>query len=192
VTLNPDPLSDQTRTEGEDRRMLVILAVAADVAYVLLLVWSAGQIHAVFDGLFDGLPAWLFVALLVVPFIPAATNFMLMPFEDLIDWRRNRETDREKAAMLTAAAAGDLARVTAAVRAQPSLVNAGDETGRTALHLAAEKDQTDLARFLLDNGADPFALTGQGQTPMDVALTHNAPGVGRIILSHVRRSLSRT
>ncbi len=179
------------RLGGEDRRLLVALAVAADVAWGVLFVWSLGQFNALFEGIFAGLPAWLGVILIVVLFLPHVADFMLAPFEDLIDWRRGRVRSREAAAMLTAAAAGDLASVSAALTSDPALVNLGDEQGRTALHLAAGNGHDELAQWLLEHGADPFACTAAGLTPLDVALTENSPGVGRIILGHVRRSLSR-
>jgi hypothetical protein len=180
------------RLGGEDRRLLVTLAVAADVAWGVLFVWSLGQVNALFEGIFESLPAWLLVILIVVLFIPHVADFMLAPFEDLIDWRRGRARAREATAMLTAAEAGDLASVSTAVTAHPSLVNLGDEQGRTALHLAAGRGHNELAQWLLDHGADPFARTDGGLTPLDVALAENSPGVGRIIMGHVRRSLSRT
>jgi hypothetical protein len=186
------PITTDRRPGGEDHRLLVALAVAADVAWAVLIVWSAGQVNGLFEGLFEGLPAWLFVVLIVVLFIPTVLDFLLLPFEDLIDWRRRRELGREAEAMFAAAAAGDVAKVSAAVTARPALVTSTDEQGRTALHLAAEQDRTEVARWLLEHGADPFAVTGQGQTPLDVALAKNSPGVGRIILGHVRRSLSRS
>ncbi len=53
---------------------------------------------------------------------------------------------------------GDLDAVRDAVDRDPSLVHAAVEThNRTALHLAAWKGQADIARLLLDRGANPNA-----------------------------------
>lgn len=176
----------------DNRRQRVLLATLADVAYLLLLVWSASQLHTLFDGLFDGSAAWLFFGLVVIAFVPVVRDFLLLPFEELVDWRRAKDTRQGTATLLAAAAANDLDKVQALILADPMLIDASDSEGQTALHLAARHDHGELAERLLQSGADVFAKTNQGLTPMDLAVRHGSRWVGRLILSHVRRSLSGT
>jgi ankyrin repeat protein len=49
-------------------------------------------------------------------------------------------------------------------------VNARDEAGRTALHAAAARGYTDVARLLVGRGADLTAADADGVTPVDAAL----------------------
>ena len=47
--------------------------------------------------------------------------------------------------------------------------NTPDDQGRSVLHEAAQAGDTDLARLMLNLGADPLAVDDEGQIPMDVA-----------------------
>jgi RNA polymerase primary sigma factor len=51
-------------------------------------------------------------------------------------------------------------------------VNATDEKGRSPLHLAAAKGQSDICHFLLDEGADPALRDFQGNNALTVAKNH--------------------
>jgi ankyrin repeat protein len=51
----------------------------------------------------------------------------------------------------------------------------------TALHWAAATGHEEAARTLLDHGADPNVLSGDGRTPLDVADENRASGVGALI-----------
>ena len=56
-----------------------------------------------------------------------------------------------------AVAAGDLPRLRELLAATPSLIGARDGEGATALHLAALHGYQELARFLVEAGADVYA-----------------------------------
>ncbi|MBU0516551.1 MAG: ankyrin repeat domain-containing protein [Proteobacteria bacterium] len=189
MSLDPPRYAPRT---ADDRRLMVLLATLADVAYLLLLVWSAGQLNTLFDGLIDGLSAWLFIGLVALVLIPAVLDFLLLPFEELVDRRRARATRKGTATLLTAAAMNDLDKVQALIRADPKLMDTTDPDGQTALHLATRHVYGELADRLLHRGADVFAKTAEGLTPLDLAVRHGSRWVGRLILSHVRRSLSGT
>jgi ankyrin repeat protein len=48
-------------------------------------------------------------------------------------------------------------------------VNKQCEHGRTALHMAAAWGHADVARLLIESGADPTITDDEGMTPVDVA-----------------------
>ena len=56
-----------------------------------------------------------------------------------------------------AAKSGDVARLSAAIQAQPQSVDVRDVEGNTALHIAALYGQTESARLLIAAGADVTA-----------------------------------
>lgn len=60
-----------------------------------------------------------------------------------------------------------------------------DSGGETALHWAASHDQPDLLRFLLDEGANPQALSYRqdraGQTPLQLAVAKGKAGAARML-----------
>ncbi len=55
-------------------------------------------------------------------------------------------------------------------------INAADDSGQTALHVAAASRGDDFVRFLVRNGATLDATDKQGRTPLDVALGAGAGG----------------
>ena len=48
-------------------------------------------------------------------------------------------------------------------------VNAEDESDRTALHVAADKGNTEVASLLLTRGGDATARSRDGLSPRDIA-----------------------
>ena len=58
-----------------------------------------------------------------------------------------------------------------------------DEHGKTELHWAAETDDIDAAKRLLDAGADIEAKTAWGATPLDWAATMGSAGVGDLLIA---------
>ena len=63
--------------------------------------------------------------------------------------------------LIDAAGQGDLARVRAALKSRPGLINQKDDTGATALHYAAFGGHRDVARLLIESGADINARDGK-------------------------------
>jgi aminoglycoside N3'-acetyltransferase len=78
---------------------------------------------------------------------------------------------------------GDSARVAELIRADPGLLRVTAEHGKTALHLAAETDRLDVARVLVDAGADIEAKTPWGASPLDWAATLGSARVAEFLLS---------
>ncbi len=70
---------------------------------------------------------------------------------------------------LEAAEYGSAEQLEDAVMEDPMQVNAVDELGRTALHIAAGKGKTEAVKILLEAGADAAACDADGKLPLDVA-----------------------
>lgn len=77
-----------------------------------------------------------------------------------------------------AVAADDVERLRALLRARPALLSERlDESGRTALHLAAHADAKRVADALLAAGADFYARDDNGQLPLDLPAGQEMNGV---------------
>lgn len=63
-------------------------------------------------------------------------------------------------------------------------INATDESGLTALHMAINRGKNSLTRFLLENKADIQATNPQGETPLFLAIDTIRPELVNILLSH--------
>jgi ankyrin repeat protein len=75
--------------------------------------------------------------------------------------------------IVAAAGAGDIARVQAELSRDPSLARSSNETGDTPLHHAARNGHLSVVRLLLDAGADPDPVRGDGYRPIHLALMPN-------------------
>ena len=70
-----------------------------------------------------------------------------------------------------AAAAGDIETVRQHLAVQaPGYVDTPNESGWTPLHFSYAKGQTEMSRYLLDNGANYEARNKLGQAPADILL----------------------
>ncbi len=85
---------------------------------------------------------------------------------------------------LQAAERGDTPACRRLLQADSALVKATDDDHRTALHWAAEKDDVELAKVLLEAGADTEARTSWGATPFDWAAVLGSSQVARLLLAH--------
>ena len=83
---------------------------------------------------------------------------------------------------LNAVKQGDGPTVEELLRQQPELITVADEYDKTALHWAAEKDHAEIARVLLDAGADIEAKTNWGDTPLKWAATLGSSNVAELLL----------
>ncbi|MGH7469418.1 MAG: ankyrin repeat domain-containing protein [Longimicrobiales bacterium] len=89
----------------------------------------------------------------------------------------------ELADFLAAVRQGDGVQVSARIGAHPQLVRAAGEHDKTALHWAAELDRIDVARVLVNAGADIEARTSWGASPLDWAATMGSARVAEFLLS---------
>ena len=78
---------------------------------------------------------------------------------------------------------GDAPRVARLLNRHPNLVSVVDENGKTGLHWAAETDHADVARLLIDGGAEIEAMTRWGASPLDWAATMGSRRVAEVLLS---------
>jgi len=76
----------------------------------------------------------------------------------------------EVTAILDAARSGDVPRVNAELARNHKLARASNETGDTALHLAADAGHLDVVNVLLAAGANVDAVRGDGYRPIHSAL----------------------
>jgi ankyrin repeat protein len=77
-----------------------------------------------------------------------------------------KPVDPKLTSLITAVRSQDLRMVKAALKVDPSLVKAQDNSGATALHHAAGFGNTAVIAFLLDQGADVKARNRRGATPL--------------------------
>ena len=59
-----------------------------------------------------------------------------------------------------------------------------DNDGRTPLYNAAEGNSLDVARQLIDSGADIEAKDNDGWKPLHEAAANNSLGVARLLIEH--------
>jgi ankyrin repeat protein len=71
--------------------------------------------------------------------------------------------------------------------ARGATVNSTNLTGFTPLHHAAESGSMEAAVALLTAGADPSRLTGDGETPSDVARRRGFPAIADSLDAAARR-----
>jgi len=83
-----------------------------------------------------------------------------------------------------AASRGDVATVSDAIAAKPSLVRKTEWGGNTLLHDAVEKGRQDVAALLLNQKADANARNDNGFTPLHVAAQNGDLPMIRLLLAH--------
>ena len=100
---------------------------------------------------------------------------------ETFDWLRNHSP----VDLHDAVGFGLTDHVHARLRESPASVNEQRDQWQlaqaTPLHIAAMMDRADLAAVLLDAGADPTRLAGNGLTPLDVAEQNNATATATLL-----------
>lgn len=84
---------------------------------------------------------------------------------------------------------GNLQEVGDLLAADPSLIHAAGEHGKTALHEAAEYDRDDVAARLLETGASIESTSEWGQTPFQWAATMGSGRVAKLLLEQGAQGL---
>jgi ankyrin repeat protein len=83
--------------------------------------------------------------------------------------------DEEESPLFKAIESGNLDKVREELTANPALLNQPQgRLGWTPLHKAAASDQVEVARFLLENGAEPNPNDIFNQTPYEAAVDAGA------------------
>ncbi|MDR1434961.1 MAG: ankyrin repeat domain-containing protein, partial [Puniceicoccales bacterium] len=55
-------------------------------------------------------------------------------------------------------------------------INEKNDLGNTLLHVAIDRDNEEMIKFLIDRGADAHVKNNHGQTPLDFAIIHRKRG----------------
>ena len=83
----------------------------------------------------------------------------------------------------SAVTSGDLASVKLFLEKDPTLLNAKNEGALTPLNLAAEQNQTEVARLLLEMGADPTLGDNENSQPIHLAAVSGSVSIAELLLS---------
>jgi RNA polymerase sigma factor (sigma-70 family) len=159
LTMVEDTLHQQ-RPSREDRFALTVQALAA------VKKGDAGALDALLrrdpalvDAVEDGQPL-LFVAGMY------GYGGRTRRYAPVVDLLKAHGAGRD---IFSAAYLDEAPRAAALLQADPGLARATDATGMTALHHAAERGATEVARLLIAAGADVNARDAQGEAPLDRA-----------------------
>src|SRR5690242_5601993 len=80
--------------------------------------------------------------------------------------------------------AGHLEKVRETLKSNPSFANKMQRGWGTPLHLAAEMGHVEIAKLLLDNGADVNAVGIRGFTPLHSAAWSGRTDVAKVLIAH--------
>jgi ankyrin repeat protein len=84
--------------------------------------------------------------------------------------------------VFAAAASGDLATVRGSVDMDPALLKSREWDNATLLHDAVGHNQLEVAKYLLDKGADVNAVTADGLTPLHMAAQNGNINIIKLLL----------
>lgn len=104
---------------------------------------------------------------------------LLLTLGTMLAARADKITD-----LCMAAGKGDLARVKTLVTAMPALVRSRDTGQTTALFHAVQAGKTNVATYLLDQGAEVNVVATDGLTPLHVAVIAGHAAVVELLLAH--------
>jgi ankyrin repeat protein len=84
--------------------------------------------------------------------------------------------------VVAAATGGDLTGIQEAVQKDPTLITYKEWDNATLLHDAVGHNQLDVAKYLLDKGADVNAVTTDGLTPLHMAAQNGNIEMTKLLL----------
>ena len=96
------------------------------------------------------------------------------------------ELTKEEKELIRAVKHGDAARTEALLSREPGLIRTTEDDGTTLLHHAAWKGHAEVARILLDAGADLHAQNSNGHwggTPLHAAAHGNQKAVAELLIA---------
>ena len=100
-----------------------------------------------------------------------------------VSWSRPETAQSAGEEIKNVIQSGDLARLQALAAKTPGLLRFKDERGRTLLHGAAAAGQMDIARWLIERGAEVDARTAQISTPLMYAALAGKGDMARLLIS---------
>ncbi len=98
------------------------------------------------------------------------------------DVNKDEKTPSRVALFVEAAGAGDFAAVQEFLEHGMNINARDEETEQTALLAAVDRENFDMVRFLLQNGADINLVGGQGFTPLHRAVLDGTPAMVLLLL----------
>ncbi|MGB3479432.1 MAG: ankyrin repeat domain-containing protein, partial [bacterium] len=85
---------------------------------------------------------------------------------------------------------GDMAGIEVLVDNDRGVLNKQDESGKTPLHLAIERDFTDIARYLIEHGANTNLTDKDNESPLHYSASAGNLEIGRLLLEQRTTSLN--
>jgi ankyrin repeat protein len=85
---------------------------------------------------------------------------------------------------------GDFARVQALVDSNREVVDKQDESGKSPLHLAIERGFSDIARYLIEQGADVNVPDSSHESPLHHCASRGNLEIGRLLLERGSTSIN--
>lgn len=98
--------------------------------------------------------------------------------------------DTEAETIHNAVKDGDLDSIKALADSDREVLNKQDESGKTPLHLAIEMDHTDIARYLIEQGANTNLTDHDNETPLHYSASAGNLEIGRLLLEKGTTSLN--
>lgn len=115
------------------------------------------------------LPPKLFLLAVAIAFLIIAGVWLTCY---VLDQREKASLSKED--LFAAVNQGDMSTVIRCLKAKPQLAKAQDAEGRTALHMAAERNMAETTLLLLNMGSDPSIKDANGKTALESAVGKKA------------------
>ena len=85
---------------------------------------------------------------------------------------------------------GDMASIEVLVDSDREVLNKQDESGKTPLHHAIEMNHTDIARYLIEQGANINLTDNDNESPLHYSASKGNLEIGRLLLEKGSASLN--